>query len=47
MILLVFHLDILGKDIKDEQLLNKLFILVILLVIHLEISGSSINDEQL
>ena len=44
--LLVFHFEISGKDINDEQRENKSLIFVTLLVFHFEISGKDINDEQ-
>ena len=45
--LLKFHLEISGKEIKEEQLKNKLCKLLTLFRFHLEISGNSFNDEQL
>ena len=44
--LLVFHFEISGIDVKEEQLKNIPFILVTLLVFHLEISGNDNNEEQ-
>ena len=38
-ILLIFHLDISGKDINSEHFKNKFWILLILLVSHYDISG--------
>ena len=43
---LVFHLDISGKDINDEQLKNKALRLLTLLIFQLKISVKDINDEQ-
>ena len=45
--LLVFHLDILGKDNKDLQLENIWLILIALCTFHLDISGKDIKDLQL
>jgi len=46
MTLSVFHLDISGKDINDEQFKNNPSILITLSVFHLDISGKDINDEN-
>ena len=43
---MVFHLDILGYDNNDEQVLNMQLILVTLIVFHLDISGNDDNDKQ-
>ena len=45
--LLVFHFEISGIDVKEEQLKNIPLIFVMLLVFHLEISGKDDNEEQL
>ena len=42
--LLVFQLEISGKDDNDEQLLNIKLISLTLLVFQLEISGNDDND---
>ena len=44
---MVFHFDISGSDINDEQFKNISAIIVTLSVFHLEISGNDINFEQL
>ena len=46
MTLFVFHFDISGNDINDEQLRNNEFISVTLFVFHFEISGNDCNDEH-
>ena len=40
------HFEILGKDFKEEQLLNISFILIILLIFHFEISGKDAKEEH-
>ena len=45
--LLVFHLEISGNDINDEQSANHKVIKIILLVFHLDISGHDFNELQL
>jgi len=47
MTLLVFHLDILGNDDNDLQLLNISLRFLTLLVFHFYISGNNDNDSQL
>ena len=47
MTLLVFHLEISGKDFNKEQLSNTEDIFVILEISQLEISGNFFNDKQL
>ena len=42
----MFHLDISGKEINDEQPKNIAFILFIFSQFHFEISGNDINEEQ-
>ena len=42
----IFHFEISGKEMKEEQLKNKLFKLIILITFHFEISGNSFNDEH-
>ena len=42
----IFHFEISGKDIKEEQLKNKLFKPKTLFTFHFEISGNSFNDEH-
>ena len=42
----IFHFEISGKDIKDEQSLNMQIISVTLLVFQFEISGKDDNDEH-
>ena len=42
----VFHLEISGKDNKEEQFLNIDLISLIFEVSHFEISGKEINDVQ-
>ena len=44
--LVVFQLDIYGKNANDEQPLNIEFISVTLSVYHLDISGKDNNDLQ-
>ena len=44
--MLVFQIEILGKDIKDEHPANIELILVILLVSHFDISGNDFSDEH-
>ena len=46
MTLLVFHLEISGKDDNDEHPTNIPVISVTLLVFHFEISGKDDNDEH-
>ena len=45
--LLVFHLDIFGKNDNDEQPANISLISSTLVVFHSDISGNDDNDEQL
>ena len=42
----IFHFEISGKEIKEEQLKNNLCKSITLLKFHLEISGNSFNDEH-
>ena len=44
--LLRFHLEISGKEIKEEQSSNKDCIKLILSGFHLDISGKDTNDEH-
>ena len=46
MALEVFHFDISGNDINDEQPLNIPLKLVLISVLQLEISGKDFNDEH-
>ncbi len=43
----VFHLDISGKDKREEHFPNILFMTLTLAVFHLEISGIEITEAQL
>ena len=43
----VFHFDISGNDIKEEQSLKIQFISMTFLVFHFEISGNDIKLEHL
>ena len=43
---LVFHIDISGKEDKEEQLKNIAPITLALLIFHIDISGNEDNDEQ-
>ena len=43
----VFHLEISGKDVKDEHLKNKTLQLLTLLISHFEISGIEVNEVHL
>ena len=45
-IFFVFHFDISGNDINEEQFKNILDIFLTLLISHIEISGKLINFEQ-
>ena len=45
--LLVFHFDILGKEIKEEHPLNTELISSISFVLNLDISGIDIREEHL
>ena len=40
----IFHFEISGNEIRDEQLKNKFLKQVTLFMFHLEISGNEIND---
>ena len=42
----IFHFEISGKEIKEEQLQNIEFKEKILFTFHLEILGNSFNDKQ-
>jgi len=42
----IFHFEISGKEIKEEQLKNKLFKYITLFTFHFEISGNSFKDEH-
>ena len=44
--LLIFQLDISGKDFKEEQPLNNPLKSVVLFKFHLDISGKDIKEEQ-
>ena len=46
LILFVFHLDISGKEIKDEHPENIPLISSILLVFHFDKSGNEIKEEH-
>jgi hypothetical protein len=43
----VFHFEISGNEVNEEQHENILFIKVTFSVFHFEISGSEVNEEQL
>ena len=44
--LLVFHLEISGKDINDEHSKNNSLKSLASLIFQIEISGNNSNDEQ-
>ena len=41
--LFISHDEISGKEVNEEELLNKLFIFCTFFVFHFEISGKSVN----
>ena len=45
--LLVFQLDMSGKEVKDKQSENNSFILLVLSVFHFDISGKEYKKDQL
>ena len=45
-ILLIFHVDISGNEINEEQFLNNAPISIVLDKSHFDISGNDFNDEQ-
>jgi len=45
-IILIFQFEISGKDLNNERLLNRYFILIRLFVFYFEISGNDDNNEH-